>query len=300
MSKHAFLIEAHNNIEQLKKLLHCLDYEDNDVFLHIDSKSNVLDGIENYHFEKAGYFIVPSVDVNWGGFSQIEAELRLLQASTQVDHYARYHLISGLDLPLVPQRVMHDYFDSMPNTEFVHFDYQYPKDLFLNRMGLYHLLQDRIDRSQKLLIALEKIILGVQKTIGINRIGKLSIDLGKGANWFSITDAFARYSLERKPWIERTFRYTKCCDEVFLQTILINSPFKENRFFDKREGRYGNTRAVDWKRGNPYVFHKEDYEWLITSGYMFGRKFDVNIDSEVVDLIVNYVTSEGKNRIKKN
>lgn len=35
---HAYLIMAHKNIEQLKKLLKLLDAPDNDIFLHIDKK----------------------------------------------------------------------------------------------------------------------------------------------------------------------------------------------------------------------------------------------------------------------
>lgn len=294
MIKHAFLIEAHNNIEQLKKLFECLDYEFNDIFLHMDAKSKELCGIENFQFCKAHYYIVPRVSVNWGGYSQIEAELCLLETAVQKDHYARYHLISGVDLPLVPQKQLHDYFDSMPNIEFIHYDYKYPEDLFNNRMGLYHLLRNKISRNQKFLLFFEKILLGIQKITGVNRIRNLSIELGKGANWFSITDNCARYVVNKKKWIYNTFRYTKCCDEIFLQTIVLNSPFKDKRFYDQKEKRYGNKRAVDWNRGSPYTYKKEDFEWLVSSGYMFGRKFNINTDPEIVEMIVHYVIGNYK------
>ena len=39
---HAYLIMAHKNIEQLKKLLKLLDAPDNDIFLHIDKKASHL------------------------------------------------------------------------------------------------------------------------------------------------------------------------------------------------------------------------------------------------------------------
>lgn len=290
MIKHAFLIEAHNNLVQLKKLLKCLDYEYNDIFLHVDAKSKELIGIEKFQFEKAGYYIVPAVRVNWGGYSQIEAELRLLETAAEKMQYARYHLISGVDLPLVSQKKLHDYFDAMSDIEFVHYDYKYSDDLFGNRMGLYHLFRNKIDRNQKALVYSEKMLLGFQKILGVNRIRNLSIELGKGANWFSITDACARYVLSRREWIYKTFKYTNCCDEVFLQTIVLNSPFKDKRFYDQKEKRYGNKRAVDWNRGNPYTYRKEDFNWLISSGYMFGRKFNTDVDSEIVEMIVNYVT----------
>ncbi len=65
-----------------------------------------------------------------------------------------------------------------------------------------------------------------------------------------------------------------CGDEIFLQTILWNSPFKENiyRFNDEYRS---NLREVDWKRGNPYVWgsSSEDFELLKNSDKLFARKF---------------------------
>lgn len=34
---HAYLIMAHKNIQQLKILLKLLDYNENDIFIHIDA-----------------------------------------------------------------------------------------------------------------------------------------------------------------------------------------------------------------------------------------------------------------------
>lgn len=56
-----------------------------------------------------------------GRFSQIECELRLLEASIP-GHYDYYHLMSGADLPLQSQDVIHTYFERYQGTEFVHFD----------------------------------------------------------------------------------------------------------------------------------------------------------------------------------
>ena len=39
--KHAYLIMAHDKFEQLAMLLQCLDYPDNDIYIHIDKKPTV-------------------------------------------------------------------------------------------------------------------------------------------------------------------------------------------------------------------------------------------------------------------
>ena len=37
---HAYLIMAHKNLEQIKKLLKLLDYSQNDIYIHIDTKAD--------------------------------------------------------------------------------------------------------------------------------------------------------------------------------------------------------------------------------------------------------------------
>ena len=51
---------------------------------------------------------------------------------------------------------------------------------------------------------------------------------------------------------------------------------------------YDSKRYIDWKRGNPYTFRKEDFNNLINSKALFARKFDLSVDKEIVDMIFNY------------
>lgn len=111
----------------------------------------------------------------------------------------------------------------------------------------------------------------------------------KGDNWFSIGDAFARYVLSKKQWVERTFRNSYCCDEVFLQTILWNSPFKENVYRQNGEDNWdGIQRLIDWKRGNPYCLRYGDLEQLKESPLMFARKFDCLIDRRIIEEVASW------------
>ena len=107
-----------------------------------------------------------------------------------------------------------------------------------------------------------------------------------GAQWFSITHDFARYVVSKEKQIRRVFNKTICCDEVFLQTILMNSAFKENLYHKESDGDYvAIMRMLDWDRGTPYTWLKKDYEELINSEFLFARKFSETIDSEIIDKI---------------
>ena len=71
--QHAFLIIAHNNFNQLKKLIKLLDANNHDIYIHIDKKSKDFiradfDGIA----KKSKVFIYQEYKIYWGGFSQVQ------------------------------------------------------------------------------------------------------------------------------------------------------------------------------------------------------------------------------------
>ena len=111
------------------------------------------------------------------------------------------------------------------------------------------------------------------------------IQFQKGPNWFSITDDLARYVIKRKEWIKEVFHDSICCDEIFLQTIVINSMFADRiyQYASTENTEEAAMRLVDWKRGGPYVFKNEDYSELLNSNMIFARKFDCQTDNNIVN-----------------
>ncbi len=77
--KHACLIMAHNQFELLGKLLECIDHEQNDIFLHIDKKADFDEVSLASHLSASKCYFTRRIKVTWGGYSQIAAELILLE-----------------------------------------------------------------------------------------------------------------------------------------------------------------------------------------------------------------------------
>lgn len=102
MGKHAYLILAHKNFNQLKSLLKLLDHERNDIYVHIDRKAQSFDQQEFNSVCRYSrlLFIGDRHDVNWGGVSVMRAEISLLANATKYGKYDYYHLLSGMDLPI--------------------------------------------------------------------------------------------------------------------------------------------------------------------------------------------------------
>lgn len=292
MGKHAYLIMAHNELELLKVLLASIDDERNDIFIHVDKKAGSFDKKELADVvQKSGVYFTERLSVVWGDVSQIECEITLLRASVN-GNYDYYHLLSGQDLPIKNQNYIHNFFDKNMGKEFVRFNSE--KFNFQSRVRYYYLFGSKIGRSrsikaQPLRIA-EKISLSVQKLLGVNRIKNSPLQYQKGTNWFSITDDLAKYVVDHSDELLEKYKYTLCCDEVFLQTLVVNSPFASNLYHAKFDNDiHAIMRFIDWERGNPYVFRNDDIEELLQSDMLFARKFSLNVDNEIVETISNYV-----------
>lgn len=284
MGRHAYLIIAHHQFELLKKIITLLDDERNDIYIHIDKK------VKNFDKEllckaakSSNIFFAKRIKVAWGGYSQIKCELELLKSAVK-GNYQYYHLISGVDLPIKTNDEIHEFFDKNNGYEFINFDSERLDKSLLNRLSIYHFLQEYT--KNRILNKIEEKLIYIQNILGINRLKNATLIMQKGANWFSITDKLAKYVVSREKQIDALFRYSLCCDEVFLQTLVENSEYKENLYIKGKNDNYlGCMRYIDWERGNPYVFRKDDYDNLIYSPYLFARKFDLNVDSDIVERI---------------
>ncbi len=291
---HAYMIIAHNQFELLEKLICCLDDRRNDIFIHIDAK------VKNFDFEKFSSlakfsrvcFTDERINITWGGFSQVKCEMLLLK--TAVSHndennpYTYYHLISGVDLPIKTNDEIYNFFEQNSGKEFIHYDTLDTTKSAVDRVKYYHFFRKKRNTFNKILA---HIVLKAEKLLRVNRLKNTDIKVFKGSNWFSITGELARYVVENQKEYENMFKYSFCCDEIFIQTVVQNSDFKNNLFIpDSRNDYFSCARLIDWQRGNPYVFRKEDFDLIKSSPCMFARKFDLNTDSEIVDMIIESIS----------
>lgn len=281
--KHAYLILAHKDDASFRALLEMIDDARNDIYIHMDIKcqpynpkaiEDTIHAARVYHIER--------ISITWGGSSMIWGELALLKAATRTSKYQYYHLLSGQDLPIKTQEYIHAFFNAHSGKEFVRFNH--PDFRYKDRVSVYHLFQNYLGRNAS--SVLNRSFLLLQKCIGINRNSK--VHFYKGSNWFSITDGFARFVVENENWIRKVFRDTLCCDEVFIQTLLMMSPYRDNRYWKPMDNdQHAIMRLIDWNRGGPYVYRMSDKEELFATDMIFCRKFSESVDSEIIQLIKN-------------
>lgn len=223
-----------------------------------------------------------------GGYSQVQATLNLFNEAIKYD-IDYFHLISGADLPLKTWEEFNTFFEENKGTQFVSYVPEEYQEKLQKRVKYYWLFQEQIGNPKQAirqkefrkvcLLIIQRGFVLIQKIIGVDRRKRNEdISFRVGSNWVSITNEFLKYIVSNEQWIKKTFKYTLCSDEVFVTTLLSNS-----KAFTKIQT---NQRYIDWGRGNPYIFRNSDYNELMHSGKLFARKFNQEVDSKIIDRIL--------------
>lgn len=294
--KHAYLILAHTRPKQVRTLLSLLDDPRNDIYIHIDRKASFgRKALEGCCAHSAVHFVKPRISVHWGGVSIMRAELALLKAAVP-GQYAFYHLLSGQDLPIKRQDEILAFFDAHPDREFL--NYWEFKSHTLNRVHYFTVFPEGAGFFLTNLVNV--IVKGILMALGI-RINR-DVDFHMASQWFSITHPCAEYVLSQEAWLEKVFRHTNTPDEIFLATVIWNSPFRE-RLYDATKHvqnvdihNSSNMHFIDWTRGksvrHPWTFRTGDEELLDSVPQFWARKFDERVDEAIIDHVCKRLKGE--------
>lgn len=306
--KHAFLIIAHRNWNQLSRMLSIIDSEKADFFIHVNSKvkieSSTIEKVKS-SVKKSKVYFTDCVPITWGDFGICKASLVLLKTAKTTGEYDYYHLLTESDLLLKNIDEFDDFFEkhlydngSNKNYKTNYISGSQPNKKFASRVIYYNffipLWRSTHPVIRKMGTASSTLIRYLQKLFGVNRWKKNEITLFHGLSWWSITDDFASYYLERGNWAEKQFgRNTFAADEYVPQTVFFNSPFKQSIVSDS-PAYQTSLRLVDWKRGNgygsPHIWTIGDKAEIEKTGNLIGRKFDESVDREIVELIFEKIS----------
>lgn len=264
--KHAYLILAHNDVPLLERLIGILDDGRNDIYVHWDAKSGTVPVLrtKNAHL----YVLNKRIKVNWAGLSMVKAEIALFKEACKNGPYAYYHLLSGADLPIKSQDYIHQECERMMGTEFIAFA-DAPQSEIDYRVQHFFLFPEKFKDAGIVKKALRFICLTAQNLDGYKRT---DVTVKKGSQWCSVTQAFVEYLLSKEADVLKLFDHTFCPDELFVQTVCVNSPFMDKvRQVDSEFE--GNLRFIKWVDGELLPITMKDVPALQESDRWFARKF---------------------------
>ncbi|WP_418554670.1 beta-1,6-N-acetylglucosaminyltransferase [Hominenteromicrobium sp.] len=280
MMKVAFLMQCHKNPKQINLLLKALKHPQVDVFIHVDSKNeNIREDIE----KNDGVYLLPKkdcVDVQWAQFSQVKATLNLLNAAISRGGYSHYFLISGQDFPIKSIGEIVKFLSERKDENFIDCAlikrFEKRNDIYFPRMVIGRRIWQKI---------LKGILVystgGWNQTFSIiKRLKPANVQYYFGSQWWCLNDAMVKWIynfLENYPEYIKLFKHSLCPDECFFQTLVMNSPFANTT--------KPYLHYIKWEKGksSPKTLTTIDYEELKKTEKLIARKFDINVDAEIIE-----------------
>lgn len=308
--KQAYLIIAHNKVEQLKFLLSLLDYAKHDIFILFDKKSTITEEQKNELTQivsKSGVFFTREIPIYWGDYSQVEAELALFETAAKQEQYSMYHLLSGVDLPLDTAENIYNFFDSRKEYNFLTMvsDELYIRNKVYERVAFKtmfpHLTLRTVNNNflRSVLKIYRKFEVELQRIFKVDCFKKFNLELKYASNWCSLNKEAVDILLEEKKLIASIFKNTKVNDELFIPTILqkhqlLNTVYSIEPTNDKPTDFQGNLRYINWWDGSPYTWtdSSDDIDQLKRGkalGHKFSRKFDLERDLNLKEEILTII-----------
>ena len=304
-----YLILAHKNPLQLSRMIERLDDGASKFFIHLDAKTPIepfAACLEGGHIR----FIEPRERCVWGDFSIVRATIHLMEAASK--EQGVFILMSGQDYPIQSQGYINAFLESNKGFDFIeiepleekwkpkmvkdkleHYHILHSEErghsncyapfahcsIFQKLRTLTHLLKGRLSRKNfRLLCSLPKRVAPFERQYA-------------GSQFWAFSErtfyAVLHYIREHKAALEGYYKYTSSPDEIYFHSVLMDLVAKDSTIKLKEQITYVNY----FRKNN--VFITEDFDKLTSAkGKLFARKFDTDIDIEILNKLDSYQENE--------
>jgi alr4323 protein len=304
-----YLILAHKNPLQLGRMIERLDDGASKFFIHLDAKTPIepfAACLEGAHIR----FIDKRERCVWGDFSIVQATIHLMEAASK--EQGIFILMSGQDYPIQSQGYINAFLESNKEFDFIeiepleekwkpkmvkdkleHYHILHSEErghsncyapfahcsVFQKLRTLMHLLKGRLSQKNfRLLCSLPKRVAPFERQYA-------------GSQFWAFSErtfyAVLNYIREHKAALEEYYKYTSSPDEIYFHSVLMNLVAKDSTIKLKDPITYVNY----FRKNN--VFITEDFDKLTSAkGKLFARKFDTDIDIEILNKLDSYQENE--------
>jgi len=275
--KQGYLITAYKDFAAVYELASFLSRED-EVFIHVDKKSREI-GREQMDKLKGipGCHAVSTYSIAWGGYTHIQAFLKLMEMAVSREDVSYIHFLTGEDFPVCSPHRLHEKF---ADEEHIYLSFIEEKDFneaVKKRYYYYNLFQNR-NVKDPVLWQIQNLTVKLQKLLGIRRksLGEFS-HVYKGLVYISMPRAAAEDILnyvKSHPEYEKAMYRCQIPEEFFFHTLLLNKSFCNGKWKERIINR--ELRYMNWERGDggsPIYLKEGDYEDIAAGDFCFARKF---------------------------
>jgi hypothetical protein len=300
--KQAFIILAHKNPVQLKRLITALQSPFFDFYIHLDSRLDIDGFVTALEKGKVNvHFIKPRTQGKWGGLGIVLGTLNAIREIINSNQsYSHIHLLSGQDYPIKPVNDIYSFFRNQPDTDFIEYESFPVKHMaFGGRDRSHHYSMNIFGKRQTYLPFKYCSNLSIKGKVMNSFLGIVQFVLPKrkipdnftpfyGSQWWSLSQSSAEKILrfvDSNPTYIKYHQYSLLPDEMFFQTILLNIDTGNSLIND-------NKRFIKWNNesSHPISLSSSHLSEINTSEKLFARKFEMN--DSVLNIIDNNLRNE--------
>jgi len=273
----AYLIRAHQRPDQLIRLVDRLSTPTASFHIFVSARASdeVFEAMRRGLAGREDVHWVDRIPAYYSGFSLVRSMLAGLESISRSGPLPPHVVIlSGQDYPLRPAHEIEASLAGRTGESLVE-HFPIPSERWADENGgldrIRHLHFERVHYRTRIL-----------RVPFLRRSFPDGLEPHGGSAWCALSDEAVRRLLsfgDTSPKAFRFFARVKTPDEMFIQTVLLNSPLRE---------RVANEpiHHIEWPGGShPAIFRREDFSRLAASGKPFARKFDIEVDAEILDLI---------------
>lgn len=289
-----YILLVHKNPEQVLRLIHRLNTPHVRFVVHIslNAQPAVSNALHKAAQQMSNVYLSRRTQVKWGTFEIIQAFLYCVDVIIQKNfEYDLAYILSGQDYPLQSNAEIQNRLSSLRGKQIMEY-FPLPADQrghSADRYSRYHFwLGNRhvhlplVNRPGQCLLRLPDWLL---RKVFPPRPFPLGMKPYDGSFWSAFTPealAYLHQFSHSAPGtqFQRFLKFTLHPAEMYLQTVLLNSPLKETV-------ENLNLHYVKFPphSGHPAFLTVSDLEELMASRCLFARKFDAELDSTILDLI---------------
>ena len=276
------IVIAHNNFDNLQNILTVLNHNSFRFYIHIDKKiklTPVMRQLESAN-NKNIFFLPRRSSASWGGFSQVDVTLRLIDYALR-EKFDYLILLSSQHLPLRPAHDILAFLEKNHGKEFLKYNTlpyaNWNGGGGLDRLEYYWFMDDLGYAESNILVA-------AQKNMNMKRVLPGQLTPYGGSQWWILTYDCVRGMrkfISNNHAYSDFFKKTLIPDETFFHTLIMNSDFSEDVIND-------NQLYVDWNKGPafPRVLTMDDWDAIKASEKLFARKFSYATDASIINTIM--------------
>lgn len=236
--KIAYLISSYLDPIQLKKLILALKYDNKcDFYIHIDKKVDIKQFLYELGNEKNIFFVENRIRVCWGGYSQVNAILSMIELMISTEKkYDRVVSITGLDYPIYSNKKIQEEFKSnkqyMIGLNVIRCNLKKQKRKIVKYWFFDHNVNNRL--IVQIISKLENVFfsaLPVRKKSSIKIDNTKYYDVYFSSDYWALTydcvlNLYNEYINNNK--IQKYFKHAFAPSELFMATMLFNSKYSKN------------------------------------------------------------------------